>query len=396
MKRKLFFLVWVFIFSFVSVMSAQAILWPPHRVGGTVSVTGGGTLDGCIAVLSSGGSQSVAGGAYMFNVSIYDADDNPTGTPVGTILSVSIKKGGSTLASGSFTVEAGGTTRLNFTVEIIDPNDVDNDHDGYTENEGDCDDTKANINPGATEICGDGVDQNCDGHDETCSSTPPPTHELAKLYFPISISGNGWDTEVGIMNTGNENVTGNLVAFNASGVFLDSIFLSFCPNCRQEIIVGEKFLFPSKISYLIFKSSSEQLRGYLKFYYPEDYCVAIPAQTALNEGDIPVSLILSGGEWWTAMTFLNMNEYTKSIAILFNDGQRKDIMLAPHQNKIVTIASMFDGHPQGTITSALIKNGKGIIALEFFGSHKKISGLVLKSEKQTKICYPLLKDLQKI
>jgi hypothetical protein len=43
----------------------------------------------------------------------------------------------------------------------------DNDGDGYSEAEGDCDDTNADIHPAATETPGDGVDSNCDGHDDT-------------------------------------------------------------------------------------------------------------------------------------------------------------------------------------------------------------------------------------
>ncbi|MEA3446500.1 MAG: putative metal-binding motif-containing protein [Bacteroidota bacterium] len=41
---------------------------------------------------------------------------------------------------------------------------TDDDGDGFTENDGDCNDNDSSIYPGAIEICGDGIDQDCDGN----------------------------------------------------------------------------------------------------------------------------------------------------------------------------------------------------------------------------------------
>jgi Putative metal-binding motif len=51
-------------------------------------------------------------------------------------------------------------------------NDIDDDGDGYTENQGDYDDNNEKIYPGAPEIIGDGIDQDCDGSD--LEYTPVP------------------------------------------------------------------------------------------------------------------------------------------------------------------------------------------------------------------------------
>ena len=42
---------------------------------------------------------------------------------------------------------------------------IDKDKDGFTEEQGDCNDSDPSINPDATEVCGDGIDQDCDGSD---------------------------------------------------------------------------------------------------------------------------------------------------------------------------------------------------------------------------------------
>lgn len=61
----------------------------------------------------------------------------------------------------------------------------DNDNDGWTTCDGDCNDNNPDIYPGAEEICGDGMDNNCDGQtDEGCGQC-------------TDADGDGWCVEDG-------------------------------------------------------------------------------------------------------------------------------------------------------------------------------------------------------
>jgi len=54
---------------------------------------------------------------------------------------------------------------------------------GYVTAGGDCNDSSATIHPGATEICGNGIDDNCDGKiDEVCSITPSLAIDSVTVY----------------------------------------------------------------------------------------------------------------------------------------------------------------------------------------------------------------------
>ena len=75
--------------------------------------------------------------------------------------------------------------------------DVDEDGDGYTSDQGDCDDTDDTIFPGAEDICGDGIDQDCSGSDLSCTQIPDEPEDDGGgggCFISAVLSSNGSDS----------------------------------------------------------------------------------------------------------------------------------------------------------------------------------------------------------
>jgi len=144
-----------------------------------------------------------------------------------------------------------------FLITIHDPNNIDNDGDGLTENQGDCNDADSTIYPGATEVCGDGIDQNCDGIDLVCAQNQhweaifdwtfsncviPPQHYITYHTYSIiqsgtTVEGNSLDSQSAIINGTINGSSVNLVLKEFFGDFCTRTF-SLSGTLISEKITG--------------------------------------------------------------------------------------------------------------------------------------------------------------
>ena len=211
------------------------------------------------------------------------------------------------------------------------------------------------------------------------------------LYFPHVATTDGWQTEIAIINTSDQTVTGTLRALSNGGQPIQTKDVTLSARGRRQITVAGEFTNHANIGYIIFDSSSDTIQGYTKFYQAGKYRAAIPAVKEVNASDIYISHIASDAEWWTGISLLNTTAVTKVPTITFNNGQIRNITLNANEHKAFDIASLFDNQPQPDIQSAVITNASGVIGLELFGNiggSDRLDGLLLTDKTASTIYYP--------
>jgi hypothetical protein len=218
---------------------------------------------------------------------------------------------------------------------------------------------------------------------QNVSSTP--------LYFPHVDTSLPWQTEIAIINTGDQTVTGTLKALNDKGQLVGTLGVTLSARGRRQISVANEFTNSTDIGYIIFDTDSAAVQGYTKLYQTGSYRTAIPATKKLNTSDIYVPHIASDADWWTGVSLVNTTPATKVLTIAFNNGQSVPYTLNANEHKVFDIASLFDNQPQPGIQSAVVNNTSGVIGLELFGSTvggNKMEGIPLTDKTISTIYYP--------
>lgn len=147
-------------------------------------------------------------------------DENPTDCAAGEVC-----ENGNCVPAVTYYIDQDGDLYGDAATTIIAGSMAPN---GYVLDSTDCDDTDAAINPGATEVCGNGIDDNCDGNvDENCIVVGAP-YQGGTIIYVDSTGQAGLivtNSDIGVadFNTAKTNCT-NLIENGYSDWYLPNRF----------------------------------------------------------------------------------------------------------------------------------------------------------------------------
>lgn len=220
---------------------------------------------------------------------------------------------GLNLMSIIVTDNTGPQTTRNFGILVVD-NTVDMDGDTFTPCSGDCDETNAAINPGATEIC-DGIDNDCDGDIDEGLFTTYYTDVDGDLYGVTSTAQNlctnpgaGYATQGGdcddtnmAVNPGAPEILGNGIDDNCDGL------VDILPYCQPTISDPCTYMFLTNVTLGSINNNTACTPGGYTNYSSQT--------TSVTPGDMYTFSVIGGGSY---------NQYTMVFVDWNNDGDFLD------------------------------------------------------------------------
>ena len=209
-----------------------------------------------------------------------------------------------------------------------------------------------------------------------------------KLYYPHVASDNNWETEICVVNTGDQVLSGTFEAYDGDGNAIRERVLTLNGNNRRAFITGDEFLNSQDIRYVIFSADSSNMCGYTKFFQEGRLREAVPAVQVVSAKDILIPHIASDDMWGTGIALVNTTDTDKNLDIIFSTGQTMQISMSAGEYKRFTIRSLFGGTPQPDIKSAVIREGSGIIGLELFSRGNLLGGTLLTDVMANTLYFP--------
>ncbi|HOP36641.1 MAG TPA: hypothetical protein PL090_09960, partial [Syntrophales bacterium] len=214
-----------------------------------------------------------------------------------------------------------------------------------------------------------------------------------RLYFSHSATVGAWETEVGLVNLASATVQGVLRAYDHKGnAVSNEVAVSLPPRGRRQVTVGSTFSNPDSIGYLVYRSASSDVTGYMNFYMAGTCRTSVPAvrESEVNTGNIAIPHIASDDTWWMGISLLNTTSASKTVTFDFGGGLRKTKTVGPRAHDAFFLWDLFGGSGSRppNLQSALITNAAGIIGYSLFANDDTLAGTVLEDESAYGLYFP--------
>jgi len=217
----------------------------------------------------------------------------------------------------------------------------------------------------------------------------------APLYFPRVVCGNGWQTEIGVVNPVNDPaaVPGVLYAYDRNGAVLVSMSVSIPANGRAVFDVGSLagLADPAKVAYCTFDDGDSGLVAYSEWCYEGILRASAPAVRDYNQGLMVAGHIRSNSIWRTEISLVNTGSAARTVNLSFDNGSRKELVLAGHAQFRGYLRDLFDGQVQPDINTLSIADAGALagmlLNISFADNCSSIAAAVPLSSLKSEVIY---------
>ena len=174
------------------------------------------------------------------------------------------------------------------------------------------------------------------------------------------------DTEISLVNCGPSEIQGKFIGYSEAGAAVyESDAVTLAANGRHGLTLSETGAVAETIAYMVFDTEAKttDLKGCSRIKTNGQYARAIEATNRIGNGPIPLVHTASTSSWMTTIGLVNLSDTDKIAIIDFDNGETM-LKAIPARGKVYrSVRSFFDGEAQPEIGSAVVRNGKDIVAM---------------------------------
>jgi len=211
-----------------------------------------------------------------------------------------------------------------------------------------------------------------------------------RLFFLHTDCSGEREAEIGLINLSPyQPLEGELQAFDSSGRPIAAPFpVVLGPSGHRTVNIRQRYAEAEMVSYLVFTSSSKEVRGYTKYFAAGQYGASVPAACHINTGVVFLSNIASTDYWTTEIALLNPASAPSTLTFSFDNGQIRSVTVGAGELIALTIREIFGGIPQPDIHCGLIQGAEGFMGITLIGTPQQLSAHELDDLSTDTLIFP--------